>query len=56
MYLQFGVIETDTLSFRKQTTSTIQKYFTKKDQFGSYVADPHTAVGLSVANHVAKTK
>ncbi|GAA5955970.1 hypothetical protein JCM3765_000057 [Sporobolomyces pararoseus] len=39
----------------EETTSTIQKYFTKKDQFGSYVADPHTAVGLSVANHVAKT-
>ncbi|GAA5860335.1 hypothetical protein JCM1840_002866 [Sporobolomyces johnsonii] len=39
----------------EQTTETIQKYFTKKDQFGSYVADPHTAVGLSVANRVAKT-
>ncbi|GAA5953354.1 hypothetical protein JCM21900_001825 [Sporobolomyces salmonicolor] len=39
----------------EQTTETIQKYFAKKDQFGSYVADPHTAVGLSVANRVAKT-
>ncbi|GAA5879076.1 hypothetical protein JCM16303_001292 [Sporobolomyces ruberrimus] len=39
----------------EETTTTIQKYFTKKDQYGSYVADPHTAVGLSVANHVAKT-
>ncbi|GAA5916091.1 threonine synthase THR4, partial [Sporobolomyces salmoneus] len=39
----------------EETTATIQKYFTKKDQFGSYVSDPHTAVGLTVANHVAKT-
>ncbi|GAA5981914.1 hypothetical protein JCM11641_001940 [Rhodosporidiobolus odoratus] len=39
----------------EQTTETIKKYFEKKDEYGSYVADPHTAVALSVANHVAKT-
>ncbi|GAA5856044.1 hypothetical protein JCM8547_002953 [Rhodosporidiobolus lusitaniae] len=39
----------------EQTTETIKKYYTKKDAYGSYVADPHTAVGLSVANRVAKT-
>ncbi|BGP17959.1 hypothetical protein JCM10213_003966 [Rhodosporidiobolus nylandii] len=39
----------------EQTSETIKKYFTKKDEYGSYVADPHTAVGLSVANRVAKT-
>ena len=39
-----------------QTTETIQKYFNLKGEFGSYVADPHTAVGLNVANRVAKTK
>ncbi|GAA5826997.1 hypothetical protein JCM3770_007380 [Rhodotorula araucariae] len=38
-----------------ETTATIRKYFTKKDAYGSYVADPHTAVGLTVANRVAKT-
>ena len=48
--------DSDSGNESEQTTKTIQKYFTKKDQFGSYVADPHTAVGLSVANHVAKTK
>ncbi|KAM0749173.1 tryptophan synthase beta subunit-like PLP-dependent enzyme [Meredithblackwellia eburnea MCA 4105] len=36
-----------------QTSETIKQYFTSKSQFGSYVADPHTAVGLSVANRVA---
>jgi hypothetical protein len=39
-----------------QTTETIQKYFNLKGEFGSYVADPHTAVGLCVANRVAATK
>ncbi|SDA01303.1 BZ3500_MvSof-1268-A1-R1_Chr10-1g02570 [Microbotryum saponariae] len=39
----------------EQTTATIQQYFTNGDKFGSYVADPHTAVGLYVANKVAKT-
>ncbi|GAA6019376.1 hypothetical protein JCM10207_001277 [Rhodosporidiobolus poonsookiae] len=39
----------------EQTTETIRKYYEKKDSYGSYVADPHTAVGLSVANRVAKT-
>ncbi|GAA5898345.1 hypothetical protein JCM6882_000133 [Rhodosporidiobolus microsporus] len=39
----------------EETTATITKYFTKKDEYGSYVADPHTAVGLTVANRVAKT-
>ncbi|BGP41693.1 threonine synthase [Rhodotorula kratochvilovae] len=39
----------------EETTATIRKYFTKKDAYGSYVADPHTAVGLTVANRVAKT-
>ncbi|KDE04637.1 threonine synthase [Microbotryum lychnidis-dioicae p1A1 Lamole] len=39
----------------EQTTATIQQYFTNGDRFGSYVADPHTAVGLYVANKVAKT-
>ncbi|GJN92700.1 hypothetical protein Rhopal_005735-T1 [Rhodotorula paludigena] len=38
-----------------ETTKTIQKYFAKKDAYGPYVADPHTAVGLSVANRIAKT-
>ncbi|GAA5822293.1 hypothetical protein JCM11251_006292 [Rhodosporidiobolus azoricus] len=37
------------------TTATIKKYFEKKDAFGPYVADPHTAVGLAVANRVAET-
>ncbi|KAI5479406.1 hypothetical protein MNV49_003550 [Pseudohyphozyma bogoriensis] len=37
----------------EQTTETIKQYFSKKDESGSYVADPHTAVGLSVANRVA---
>ena len=39
-----------------ETAETIKKYFTKTDEYGSYVADPHTAVGLCVANRVAKTK
>jgi threonine synthase len=39
-----------------QTTETIKKYFTKQDKYGSYVADPHTAVGLSVANRIAASK
>ncbi|GAA6031332.1 hypothetical protein JCM8097_005605 [Rhodosporidiobolus ruineniae] len=37
----------------EETTETIKKYFTKQDKYGSYVADPHTAVGLTVANRVA---
>lgn len=40
----------------EETSATIQKYYTKKDEYGSYVVDPHTAVGLAVANKVAKTK
>lgn len=40
----------------EQTTETIQKYFNLKGEFGSYVADPHTAVGLAVANRVAAKK
>lgn len=39
-----------------QTTATIQQYFTTKSEFGSYVVDPHTAVGLEVANRVALKK
>ncbi|GAA6063467.1 hypothetical protein JCM10212_006329 [Sporobolomyces blumeae] len=38
-----------------ETTKTIQKYFTKQDEHGSYVADPHTAVGLTVANGLTST-
>ncbi|KAL7340712.1 tryptophan synthase beta subunit-like PLP-dependent enzyme [Rhodotorula toruloides] len=37
-----------------ETSETIRKYYAKKDEYGSYVVDPHTAVGLSVANRVAK--
>ncbi|BGP01622.1 threonine synthase [Rhodotorula toruloides] len=37
-----------------ETSQTIRKYYAKKDEYGSYVVDPHTAVGLSVANRVAK--
>lgn len=40
----------------QETAETIKKYFTKQDEYGSYVADPHTAVGLTVANRIAKTK
>jgi threonine synthase len=40
----------------EETSETIRKYYTKKDEYGSYVVDPHTAVGLAVANKVAKTK
>ena len=29
-----------------QTVSEIQKYY-KREEFGSYVVDPHTAVGLA---------
>ncbi|GAA5884499.1 hypothetical protein JCM3774_004557 [Rhodotorula dairenensis] len=39
----------------QETSETIRKYYTKKDEYGSYVVDPHTAVGLAVANKVAKT-
>ncbi|GAA5977092.1 hypothetical protein JCM10908_004853 [Rhodotorula pacifica] len=39
----------------EETSEVIQKYYTKKDEYGSYVVDPHTAVGLAVANKVAKT-
>ncbi|KWU42511.1 tryptophan synthase beta subunit-like PLP-dependent enzyme [Rhodotorula sp. JG-1b] len=39
----------------EETSETIRKYYTKKDEYGSYVVDPHTAVGLAVANKVAKT-
>ncbi|TNY17935.1 tryptophan synthase beta subunit-like PLP-dependent enzyme [Rhodotorula diobovata] len=39
----------------QETAETIKKYFTKQDEYGSYVADPHTAVGLTVANRIAKT-
>ncbi|KAK4051665.1 threonine synthase [Microbotryomycetes sp. JL221] len=39
----------------EQTTVTIQQYFRSQTKFGSYVADPHTAVGLCVARRVAKS-
>ncbi|POY76560.1 hypothetical protein BMF94_0345 [Rhodotorula taiwanensis] len=39
----------------EETAEVIRKYYSKKDEFGSYVVDPHTAVGLAVANKVAKT-
>lgn len=42
--------------FRIQTTATIQKYFENTNKFGSYVADPHTAVGLAVAERLVATK
>ncbi|SCV73977.1 BQ2448_6407 [Microbotryum intermedium] len=45
----------DMIAERCSDEQTIQHYFTKGDRFGSYVADPHTAVGLYVANKVAKT-
>ncbi|KAM0790020.1 threonine synthase [Microbotryomycetes sp. NB124-2] len=38
----------------EQTTETIQQYFRSQSKYGSYVADPHTAVGLAVAQRVAK--
>jgi threonine synthase len=37
----------------EQTIETIKKYFKSKPEYGSYVADPHTAVGLTVANRIA---
>lgn len=40
----------------EETSATIRKYYEKEGEFGSYTADPHTAVGLAVANRVAKTK
>jgi threonine synthase len=40
----------------EQTTETIQQYFKSSNTFGSYVADPHTAVGLNVANRIASDK
>lgn len=37
-----------------ETTETIRKFYENADEYGSYVADPHTAVGLAVAERVAK--
>lgn len=39
-----------------QTADTIRMYYDSAREFGSYVADPHTAVGLNVANRIAETK
>jgi threonine synthase len=36
-----------------QTIEQIQQYYTRKE-FGSYVVDPHTAVGLAAQARSAK--
>lgn len=37
---------TEMTKLTSQTVSEIQKYY-KREEFGSYVVDPHTAVGLA---------
>ncbi|KAK4700508.1 threonine synthase, partial [Phenoliferia sp. Uapishka_3] len=36
----------------EETSEAIREYFNEKNSFGSYVVDPHTAVGLVVANRI----
>ncbi|KAK4689974.1 threonine synthase, partial [Tremellales sp. Uapishka_1] len=38
----------------QQTLEEIQKYYENKNEFGSYVVDPHTAVGLAAQARAAK--
>lgn len=38
----------------EETLAEIKKYYNKDDKFGSYVVDPHTAVGLASQERAAK--
>lgn len=38
-----------------ETSKQIKRFYSKQGKFGSYVVDPHTAVGLEATERVAKT-